>query len=265
MSTSNEIERVQQFAAELNRGNVDSIRQYMAADYFNYSPQEDEPRAYDVYYDIVSDVKAAMPNLHVAVEDLRSEGNLLKGVLTMTGTTDGPLWGLPATNKSFSWTVNISIRSIDGRFAINLDDVTPPELINTLRQINLAPPPDQMDKPPKYPVSLPEPILQALFSGQMAEKACHHLQEIQVCETDIDVCQDCLDQGDVWPALRLCLICGYVGCCDTAKNKHMKKHYEETGHSVMRSIRLDEGWGWCYEDNAFLTSRTLKKHCPPGG
>lgn len=137
-------------------------------------------------------------------------------------------------------------------------------MIHTLRQIDLVPPADQMDKPPKYPVSVPDPILQALFNGQMAGKECDHLRNIQVYETDLDFCEQCVAQGDIWPALRLCLICGFVGCCDTSKNKHMKQHYEKTGHCIFRSIRLDEGWGWCYEHNAFFPSRRLKKHYPSG-
>lgn len=70
----------------------------------------------------------------------------------------------------------------------------------------------------------------------------------------------CFDQGDNWPALRLCLICGFVGCCDTSKNKHMLNHYEETGHPIMRSIRMDEGWVWCYEDNAFFETAVLDRY-----
>jgi uncharacterized UBP type Zn finger protein len=109
-------------------------------------------------------------------------------------------------------------------------------------------------------VQVPEPILQALYNGQMAPKACHHLQDIQVWEPEVDVCEQCVVQGDVWPALRMCLICGFVGCCDTSKNKHMKQHYEQTGHGIFRSIRLAEGWGWCYDDNAFFSSQRLEKH-----
>ena len=63
--------------------------------------------------------------------------------------------------------------------------------------------------------------MQALFNGDMAEKECDHLQDIRVYETDEDVCNQCLAQLDVWPALWMCLICGFVGCCDTSKNKHM--------------------------------------------
>jgi hypothetical protein len=40
----------------------------------------------------------------------------------------------------------------------------------------------------------------------------------------------------------------------------MKKHYEATGHPLMRSIRMDEGWMWCYADNAFFPKTTLEKY-----
>lgn len=262
MPASPEIERLQRFVTEINRGNISSIQQFMAADYFTHTIKENEPKANAVYFEILSDIKAAMSNLHIEFAELNSKDDLITGVMTLSGTTDGPLWGAPATNKQVSWMVNISIRGADERFAVNLDGVTVPDLINTLRQVDLVPPPDQMDKPPKYPVQFPETILQVLFNGGMAEKNCDHLQKIRVFETEEDECQQCLTQGDIWPALRMCLLCGFVGCCDTSKNKHMKQHYEETGHGIFRSIRLDEGWGWCYDDNAFFSSRRLQQHYP---
>ena len=264
MSASAEIERLQQFAAELNRGNIDSVRQYMAVDYFNYSPEGDTPKAYDVYFDILTDLRAAVSNLHFELSDLNANTDLITGLLTVSGTTDGPLWGAPSTNKSVSWPVKVSIRVKDGRFAVNLDEVTVPGLIGTLRQIDMVPPPDKMDRPHKYPVQIPDPILQALFNGDMAERECEHLHKIKVFESDETVCKQCVALGDVWPALRLCLTCGFVGCCDTSKNKHTKQHYEQTGHALYRSIRLDEGWGWCYEHSAFYSTRRLETYYPRG-
>jgi predicted ester cyclase len=259
MSDVSELQRLQQIVADLNQGSFDSVRGYMSADYFNNPTPAYEPPAHDVYHDVLVDLRAAMPDLRFELEKLESDRELITGVLTMSGTTQGPLWGGPATNKSVSWTTRVSIRPTKGRFALNFD-TSVPELIGALRQINLVPPPDQMDKPSKYPIQVPEPILEALFNGGMAEKECSHLASIQVHETDVDVCPQCAVQGDVWPALRMCLICGFVGCCDTSKNKHMKQHYQETGHSIFRSIRLEESWGWCYADNAFLTSRRLEMH-----
>jgi len=260
MSNQDDITRVQQFVAELNQGNLESVRGYIAADFFAHSPAADEPNATEVYYDLASDLKAAFPDLSVAVQDLKAEDDLLKGQLSLSGKQDGALWGVPPSGIPVTWTVDVALRPINGRFAIKLENLSVPEILGVLRQIDLVPPPDQMDKPPKYPVTIPEILLKVVFTGQVADKACNHLADIKVTEPAVDVCEDCVAQGDIWPALRMCLICGYVGCCDTSKHKHMKRHYEQTGHPLFRSIRMDEGWIWCYEDNAFFTKRTLENY-----
>ncbi len=54
--------------------------------------------------------------------------------------------------------------------------------------------------------------------------------------------------GDRWVHLRMCLICGNVGCCDSSKNKHATKHFNAVGHPLMRSIEPGESWVWCYVD-----------------
>jgi predicted ester cyclase len=111
-----------------------------------------------------------------------------------------------------------------------------------------------------FVMHIPEIALRLLFNGlQLEEKPCSHLDLIQVTEPTTDVCEQCVASGDVWPALRMCLVCGFTGCCDTSVNKHMKKHSEETGHPIFRSVRKGEAWIWCYEDNCFLSSRHLAR------
>jgi uncharacterized UBP type Zn finger protein len=58
--------------------------------------------------------------------------------------------------------------------------------------------------------------------------------------------------GDSWVHLRLCEICGHVGCCDSSKNRHATKHFTKTKHPIMRSIEPGENWGWCYIDDAMI-------------
>ena len=102
----------------------------------------------------------------------------------------------------------------------------------------------------------PEFVMKLLFTRQLAEKACSHLDQIQVTEPDTGVCPQCVEVGDTWPALRMCLICGFIGCCDTSKNKHMLAHVRESGHPIIRSIQHGEAWIWCYEDEAFITAKS---------
>lgn len=51
---------------------------------------------------------------------------------------------------------------------------------------------------------------------------------------------------------RVCLTCGYVGCCDSC-SQHLRKHAAETGHQVMAAYPADEhSFIWCYADDDYL-------------
>jgi uncharacterized UBP type Zn finger protein len=79
-------------------------------------------------------------------------------------------------------------------------------------------------------------------------KKCKHLDQIKITTTDKHVCEDCVKIGDTWVHLRMCMLCGKVGCCDSSKNKHATKHFHHSTHPVMRSIEPGEDWIWCYVD-----------------
>lgn len=61
-------------------------------------------------------------------------------------------------------------------------------------------------------------------------------------------CEECLESGEPWCHLRICLTCGHVGCCDSSPNRHATAHAQSTGHPIIRSIQPGEDWSWCYED-----------------
>jgi uncharacterized UBP type Zn finger protein len=44
----------------------------------------------------------------------------------------------------------------------------------------------------------------------------------------------------------MCLTCGHVGCCDSSPNKHATRHFQESGHPVIRSYEPTDDWAWCY-------------------
>ena len=75
---------------------------------------------------------------------------------------------------------------------------------------------------------------------------CTHLDQITITQTDTHVCEDCIKLGDHWVHLRMCLICGHVGCCDSSKNKHATKHFQSVGHPLIRSLEPGETWVWCF-------------------
>ncbi|MFD6443949.1 UBP-type zinc finger domain-containing protein [Promicromonospora sp. NPDC060204] len=53
-------------------------------------------------------------------------------------------------------------------------------------------------------------------------------------------------------ALRQCLTCGQVGCCDSSPMRHARAHAAATSHVVVRSIEPGEDWRWCYADEQFV-------------
>ena len=77
---------------------------------------------------------------------------------------------------------------------------------------------------------------------------CTHIDQAKILETEKRACEECVKMGDRWVHLRMCLTCGYVGCCDSSKNKHTTRHHHETAHPLARSIEPGENWVWCYVD-----------------
>ena len=78
-------------------------------------------------------------------------------------------------------------------------------------------------------------------------ETCDHLADIPAVETVAEPeCADCLREGTSWVALRQCLACGNVGCCDSSPSRHATAHFRETTHPVMESAEPGEDWRWCY-------------------
>ena len=57
----------------------------------------------------------AFPDLHVTVEDLIAEGDKIVGRVTLTGTHQGELMGIPATGKKVSFSEILIIRISNGK------------------------------------------------------------------------------------------------------------------------------------------------------
>ena len=99
------------------------------------------------------------------------------------------------------------------------------------------------------------PFLRRAWTGTFSRKPCVHLDQIAEVSPSADVCEECVALGDRWSALRMCLTCGYVGCCDKANNRHAAAHFESTGHPLVRP-HLERGmnWVWCRLDETLLDS-----------
>jgi Zn-finger in ubiquitin-hydrolases and other protein len=83
-------------------------------------------------------------------------------------------------------------------------------------------------------------------------KSCSHLGTIKKVTPSARGCEECLKTGSAWVHLRICRICGHVGCCDQSPGRHATAHYGATGHLIIEGYDPPEGWGWCYADEVFL-------------
>src|ERR1041384_4389281 len=64
-------------------------------------------------------------------------------------------------------------------------------------------------------------------------KGCSHIAGVQTVTPSALGCEECLKSGSRWLHLRICRICGHVGCCDDSPNKHATAHFHATGHPVI--------------------------------
>ncbi len=81
--------------------------------------------------------------------------------------------------------------------------------------------------------------------------SCDHLQAAPTVVTPTSTqCLDCIRDGTLSVHLRLCLSCGYVGCCDSSPGQHARQHAHDHDHPVIRSFEPGEHWRWCFIDEA---------------
>ena len=91
-----------------------------------------------------------------------------------------------------------------------------------------------------------------LNHDQLLTDACSHVEETSEVTPSAEGCTECLQMGDDWVHLRICMTCGYVGCCDSSKNKYASKHAHRADHPIVKSFEPGKEWAWCYVDRVSL-------------
>src|SRR5262249_3571692 len=83
----------------------------------------------------------------------------------------------------------------------------------------------------------------------IATVSCAHLEMVLDPPPRAQGCEECLRLGERWVHLRMCLTCGYLGCCDASRPPHARAHFWATQHPLVRSLEPGEAWRWCYLDD----------------
>lgn len=92
------------------------------------------------------------------------------------------------------------------------------------------------------------------FRKAVSQPDCSHLGMAQRVVPSSQGCLECERDHTRWNALRICLICGHVGCSDDSPQQHALKHFHETGHPIIYEYGNPNGntIGWCYIDQTYI-------------
>ncbi len=57
-------------------------------------------------------------------------------------------------------------------------------------------------------------------------KQCEHFSQEIKSSPNTQECEECKKEHIPIVALRMCLTCGHVGCCDSSIGQHATKHFK---------------------------------------
>lgn len=114
------------FAAILNGGDVERFDELVGDDYENHNRYAGPGR--QGVKDVFTALLAALPDLHVSVEDAFTAGDRVCGRFTYAGTFTAPYLGLEPTGATVTMTSIDIWRVKDGRFVEHWDEINSLEL-----------------------------------------------------------------------------------------------------------------------------------------
>ena len=121
-------------------GRTEVADELMTDDVIDHNPYPGQPPGLEGHNWAVAMVRRAFPDLRFTADVVVSDGDLVAGRWTMTGTNTGvfDLFGLPPTGRPVTMTGQEIFRARDGKFAEVWHQEDAPGM---LRQLGLEPPP----------------------------------------------------------------------------------------------------------------------------
>jgi steroid delta-isomerase-like uncharacterized protein len=87
------------FGTAVNTGDLDKIREVVAADSVDHDPGDGQVPGPEGYIHFFTGFRAAFPDLHVELDHLVTDDDNVAFAYTVTGTHQGVLEGIPPTGK----------------------------------------------------------------------------------------------------------------------------------------------------------------------
>jgi steroid delta-isomerase-like uncharacterized protein len=83
----------------LNQGNLAVAEEVIAPEFINHEAPPGRDRGPESMRGLAVMLRTAFPDLHFTIEDIVAQGDVVAGRLTMSGTHQGPLMGMPPTGR----------------------------------------------------------------------------------------------------------------------------------------------------------------------
>ena len=99
----------------LNQGNLVVADELIAPDFINHEAPPGRDRGPESMRGLTTMLRTAFPDLRFTIEELIAEGDVVAGRLTMSGTHEGPLMGMPPTGRSVRQDHMHFVRFRDGK------------------------------------------------------------------------------------------------------------------------------------------------------
>jgi predicted ester cyclase len=99
-----------------NRGNLGALDALVGADCRYFMPGSNDPaEGPEGVKQVIAAFRAAFSDLHVEIDDVVAEGDVVMARVTPTGTHQGDLMGVAPTGRSVSWVVSHCARFSNGK------------------------------------------------------------------------------------------------------------------------------------------------------
>ena len=123
-----------------NRKNLAAIDDYFAADVIDHSLPPGVPGGSEGVKLTIGMFVGAFPDMHLTVEDLIAEGDMVVARWTLRGTHQGASLGMPPTGKQFAMPGVSIVRLSDGK---SVEQWVVHDQLGMLQQLGLIPAPAQ--------------------------------------------------------------------------------------------------------------------------
>ena len=116
-----------------NRHDLSAIDQTISEEHYAHQPLEDQfPQGREGMHIFVSTFLGGMPDTQVSIGTPSAEGDMVRTMLTFTGTQTGDLMGIPPTGRPVEVNVDSTFRIENGMIAESWYDWNPQELMQQL-------------------------------------------------------------------------------------------------------------------------------------